>query len=154
MTKVIKLKGYLDTSVVSALFDNRNPERKALTEAFFEQSDHIEIYRSDLTLAEIARVSTQNMREKMQRFTRPFLVLESNEEVNVLTDELIQHGAVPQNSIEDAYHIAIAVVFGMDYLLSWNFRHLVRLKTIDVVRMVTTLKGYRPIQIVAPAELI
>jgi len=58
MTKVIKLKGYLDTSVVSALFDNGNPERKALTEAFFEQSDHIEIYISDLTLAEIARVSS------------------------------------------------------------------------------------------------
>ena len=35
-----------------------------------------------------------------------------------------------------------------------NFRHIVRLKTRDVVRMVTTLKGYKPIDILAPAELI
>jgi len=90
----------------------------------------------------------------MQLFTLPFIVLKNNEQVNHLSDELIQQGAVPENSIEDAYHIAIAVVFGMDYLLSWNFRHIVRLKTQDIVRMITTLKGYCPIKIITPAELI
>jgi len=64
MKQLTQLKAYLDTSTVSALFDERNLERKALTEVFFEQSSHIEFYLSDLTEAEMARVSNQDLREK------------------------------------------------------------------------------------------
>lgn len=42
----------------------------------------------------------------------------------------------------------------MDYLLSWNFKHLVRLKTRDIVRMVNTLKGLKNLEIITPAELL
>jgi hypothetical protein len=40
---------------------------------------------------------------------------------------------------EDAYHIAIADIHEMDFLLSWNFKHIVRRKTRDIVKMVNTL---------------
>jgi len=46
------------------------------------------------------------------------------------------------------------VLSGMDYLLSWNFRHIVRRKTKDVVRMVNTLNGVSQIEIMTPAELL
>jgi hypothetical protein len=42
----------------------------------------------------------------------------------------------------------------MDFLLSWNFKHLVRLKTKDTVRMVNTQKGYKNLEIITPAELL
>ena len=150
----MKLHVYLDTSVISAAFDERNPERKALTEEFLAQVDKFDVYISEITLVEIEKTTLEDLREKMRTLVQPFSVLKISDDVQGLTDELIRYGAVPPNSPEDAYHIAIAVIAGMDYLLSWNFRHIVRLKTRDVVRMVTTLKGYKPIDILAPAELI
>ena len=56
--------------------------------------------------------------------------------------------------VEDAYHIAIAVITDMDYFLSWNFKHIVRKKTRDIVRMVSTLNNLRQIEIMTPAELL
>jgi len=66
----------------------------------------------------------------------------------------MRHGAVPASYPEDAYHIAVAVVSNLDFLLSWNFRHLVRRKTRDIVRMVNTLNGLRQIEIMTPAEIL
>ena len=57
-----------------------------------------------------------------------------------LAKEYVKYGAVPESYPEDAYHIAVAVLNEMDYLLSWNFRHIVRRRTKDVVRMVNTLR--------------
>ena len=50
--------------------------------------------------------------------------------------------------------IAIATVNGMDYLLSWNFEHLVRVKTRRTVSMVNASLGYPYLDIVSPAEVI
>ena len=49
------MKIYLDTSVISALFDDRNPERKALTEEFFSKIEAYSTYISELTIAEIEK---------------------------------------------------------------------------------------------------
>lgn len=71
-----------------------------------------------------------------------------------LAKEYVRNGAVPESYPEDAYHIAIAVINEMDYLLSWNFKHIVRRKTKDIVRMVNTLNRFRQIEIMTPAELL
>jgi len=55
---------------------------------------------------------------------------------------------------EDAYHIAVAVLNDMDFLSSWNFRHLVRRRTRDIVRMVNTMNGLRQVEIMTPAEIL
>lgn len=66
----------------------------------------------------------------------------------------LDYEAVPPNYEEDSLHIAVAVFNGMDYILSWNFRHLVRNKTRDVVRMVNSLNGFRNIEIISPPEIL
>ncbi len=153
----MKLKIYLDTSVISARFDDRNPGRKVLTDNFFRrvtESDQFEVYISDLTIEEITKTKNLELKKQMQSCASFFTVLRSDtQEVITLVNQLLQHQAVPQQSREDAFHIAIAVVAGIDYLLSWNFKHIVRLKTKDIVRMVTTVQGYKPINIIAPTEL-
>jgi hypothetical protein len=77
-----------------------------------------------------------------------------DEESRALADEYIRHGAIPEDYPEDALHIAIASVNGMDCLLSWNYEHLVRIKTRRIVSMVNTSLGYPYIDIVTPAEVI
>ena len=53
-----------------------------------------------------------------------------------------------------SYHIAVAVWGGMDYLLSWNFKHIVGKRTRDIVRMVNTLNRVGQVEIMTPAELL
>ena len=148
------MKIYLDTSVISALFDDRNPERKVLTEEFFSEIRIYDTYISELTIAEIERTPDQTLRDKMKQAVKGFSILEINESVEELTKEYIKYGAVPESYPEDAYHIAVAVLNEMDYLLGWNFRHIVRRRTKDVVRMVNTLRKLKQIEIITPGELL
>lgn len=149
-----KLRVCLDTSVISALFDERNPERKSLTETFFREIANFESFISEITVAEIERTPDIGLRNKMKDAVKQFSVFPLTDEVEWLADQYIRHGAVPESYPEDAYHIAIAVMNELDYLLSWNFKHIVRRKTRDIVRMVNTLNNFRQIEIMAPAELL
>ncbi len=148
------MKIYLDTSVMSALFDDKNSERKALTEEFFSKIVIYNIYISELTVAEIEKTPDQTLRSKMKQLIKGFSVLEISESVEELAKEYVKYGAIPESYPEDAYHIAIAVLKEMDYLLSWNFRHIVRKRTKDIVRMVNTLRNLKQVEIIAPGELL
>jgi len=148
------MKIYLDTSVISALFDERNPERKALTEEFFSKIAIYTTYISELTIAEIERTPDQSLRDKMRQEIKKLSILEVNEAAEELAAEYIKYGAVPGSYFEDAYHISVAVLNEMDYLLSWNFRHIVREKTRDIVRMVNTLRNLKHVEIITPGELL
>ena len=123
-----KLKVYLDTSVISALFDDRNPERKSLTESFFSEIETFDIYISNITILEIENTPDKNLKSLMKERIKPFTVLSISEDVEELVKEIIQKGAIKTSYSEDAYHIAIALLNEMDFLLSWNFRHIVSKK--------------------------
>jgi len=144
----------LDTSVISALFDERNPERKSLTEDFFKEIEKFEAYISEITVAEIERTPDSELQNKMNGVISGFSLLSITDDVEWLSNEYVRYGAVPKSYPEDAYHIAIAVINEMDYLLSWNFRHIVRRKTKDIIRMVDTLNNLRQIEIITPGELL
>ncbi|ATZ61831.2 MAG: PIN domain-containing protein [Methanosarcinales archaeon Met12] len=149
-----KMRVYMDTSVISALFDERNPGRVSLTEAFFAEIGNFETFISEITVAEIERTPDIELRGKMKDTVSRFSVLSLTDDVEWIASEYIRHGAVPEGYTEDAYHIAIAVISEVDYLLSWNFKHIVRRKTRDIVRMVNTLNNLRQIEIMTPAELL
>ena len=83
-----------------------------------------------------------------------FSLLTISDEIEELTQEILQSNAINKVYSEDAYHIAIAIINEMDFLLSWNFRHIVRKKTKDIIRMITTLNNLRQIEIITPAELL
>jgi len=148
------MKVYLDTSVISALFDEKNPERRSLTWAFIKEIANFEAYISDITLVEIERTPDLELRNKMREMIPRFSILSVTDEMEWLAGEYIRYGAVPEGYPEDTYHIAMAVLNEMDYLLSWNFRHVVRRKTKDIVRMVNTLNRLKQIEIMTPAELL
>jgi len=152
------MKAYLDTSVISALFDEKNPERKSLTEAFLKRARILEVCISQITLVEIEQTPDVELRNKMRGAISQFSILRflynNVESVEWLAKEYVRYGAVPEGYPEDAYHIATAVISEMDYLLSWNFKHIVRRKTRDIVRMVNTLYNLRQIEIMTPAELL
>ena len=149
-----KLKVYFDTSVISALFDERNPERKSLTESFFKEIENFETYISDITIALIEKTPDEEIKNNMKEKITQFSVLTISDEIEELAKEIIRRGAINESYSEDAYHIAITILNEMDFLLSWNFRHIVRKKTKDIVRMISTLNNLRQIEIITPPELL
>jgi hypothetical protein len=77
-----------------------------------------------------------------------------NEEAKQLADMYIAAGIIPKRYRTDARHIAIASVSGIDIIVSLNFRHIVRHKTIIETEVVNIREGYKRVFIHAPAEVI
>ncbi|HMF33998.1 MAG TPA: PIN domain-containing protein [Candidatus Lokiarchaeia archaeon] len=145
---------YLDTSVISAVFDDENPERQSLTRDFFVISPNFQVFVSDFTLQEIAETSNLPLRNQMEQLIAPLSILPLTEDVEFLANEYLNAGAFRERNLGDAFHVAIASINQIDYLLSWNFKHLVRLKTRTIVNMVNTLNNYTQVEIITPAEFL
>jgi len=149
-----KIKVYLDTSVISALFDEKNPQRQFLTQLFFKSVESLDVYISEVVLAEIDDTRDTRLREKLKKTAISFKVLPINQESSILADEYVRQGAMPSDYPEDALHISIATVNSLNYLLSWNFEHIVKVKTRKIVNMINDSLGYPDLEIITPAELI
>ncbi|MCL2169985.1 MAG: PIN domain nuclease [Defluviitaleaceae bacterium] len=79
-----------------------------------------------------------------------YKLIRTTEEIELLADKIIEQGILTKKSYDDCLHIAAAVVAGCDVIVSWNFKHMVNIRTINGVRIVNILNGYRPIDIYAP----
>ena len=145
---------YLDTSVLSALFDTRNPERLEITKEFFATRASDRLLVSTLTLAEIAATANDELRGAMREVADGLEPVEITPDVDRLASLYVEAGAVVEAHSADAYHVAVAVTCKAHMVVSWNFRHIVRRRTRDVVNMVNTAQGYPHIEIVAPGELL
>lgn len=82
-----RMKIYLDTSVISALFDERNPERRSLTKAFFAEVGNFETFISEITVAEIEHTPDMEFRSKMMDAVSRFSVLSLNDDVEWIASE-------------------------------------------------------------------
>jgi len=149
---MMKTKIYLDTSVISALFDERTPERMAMTSDFWSKLDDYEIFISELVLEELERANEQ-FRNKMFSATKGFIVLKISKEAEELAQIYVKQGIFPEKYLDDALHVALTSVNQIGVLLSWNFTHLVKLKTRRMVSIVNLAENIMPVEIVSPPEL-
>lgn len=79
--------------------------------------------------------------------------LETTEEATNLAEVYSAHGALPPKFRNDLLHIALATVANVDVLVSWNFKHIVRLEKIRIFNAVNLELGYKPLQIYSPREV-
>lgn len=80
-------------------------------------------------------------------------LLDITDEVRDLADQLIEAGAVPQSEPRDALHIAIAAVNGVQYLVTWNFKHIANAAMRGRIESVCRDAGLEPPIICTPEEL-
>ena len=83
-----------------------------------------------------------------------FTKLSTTPTVDALTQQLLAAGAVPKSADADAEHIAIATVHGVDYLVSWNHKHLVNENQLRQINRVCEAAGFRPVIICTPTTLM
>ena len=152
-----KIKYYLDTSIFNFMFEEEDLEKKSLTEKLFEDLPQMAegIYISEEVVREISRAE-EPKRSKMEELLKkhtPYL-LRINTEVEELAEFYIKEGVIPEKYREDAVHIAAAVVNEIEAIISWNFEHIVKLKTRVMVNGINKLLGYHDIEICSPEEVV
>ena len=148
-----KLIIFLDTSVYSAMFDDRNLNRQNLTQEFWKALEDYELYYSEINIEEIDAVSDKDLRNKLQSLLKKGIKIEISREVKRLTEIYIKEGLIPEKYENDALLIALTSVHSLDILISWNFKHLVKRKTRIGVNLINLKEGYKSIEILAPPEL-
>ena len=149
----MKLRLYLDTSVITAHFDARRPERQAETQTFWRQLPQFEVSISDLTAVELQETADARLRKEMEEIVRPFSVIHLNAEMHELARYYLEQGIFPLAVLNDALHVACAVVSRQDVLVSWNFRHLVNRRRRTMINEANAMRRYPTIEIVAPPEV-
>ena len=154
MEKPIKL--YIDTSVWNFALETERPDC-LLTNEFLESINNGEysVFISDIILSEILN-AYESRRSKLQELLNiyDYEMLNLNDNARELANVYINEGLIPKNEINDAQHIAIATVHRCDFIVSWNFKHMVRAKVIMGVHHINHREGYGLIEIVSPQQFL
>lgn len=152
-----KIKYYLDTTIFNFVFEKEDQNKKNLTLKLFKDLPAIAegIYISDEVIREIGRAPEQKRAqlETVLKKAQP-LLFEIDTETIELADYYVKEKIIPPKYRADALHIAVAVVNGIEAIVSWNFEHIVKLKTRVMVNGVNKLLGYHDIEICSPEEVI
>lgn len=150
---------YLETSVISYL--SSQPSRDLIVAAnqqitrewWDTPRPDIELYISQLVIMEASAGDTAAAEQRRQLIDEiPSLTL--SEAAVALAERLVRERVVPEQAVEDALHIAIATVNGMDYLVTWNFRHIANAAVRSKIERVCRLAGFEPPVICTPQELL
>ena len=152
-----KLKVYLDTSVISYLYQLDAPERMEDTLEVWEmfRNKKYDVYISNIVLNEISGCNEEKLNILLEYLNEiEYTVVETDENTVELAEKFIDFGILRQKSFDDCQHIAAAILAGCDIIISWNFKHIVNVKTVRGVKVITTLEGYKDLMIYPPSVLL
>ena len=144
---------YIDTSVVGGYFDE---EFKEATNMLFQRLENKEVHFvvSDLLDLELLNAPA-HVKELLFNYSTDFFErVELTDEALQLADTYIEEKVVGKTSIEDCRHIALATIYKVDVLASWNFKHIVNLDRIKGYNSVNLRLGYAMIEIRSPKDLV
>lgn len=152
----IKQKLYLDTSIFNFIIAENDIEKRDITIEFFKKISQIgEIFISPVVTREVEETE-ESIRKTLIEILNRYkpTILELNEEIRSLAKEYIKANIIPPKYEDDVLHIAAAVVYQLDVIVSWNFDHIVKLKTRREVNGLNKILGYKEIEICSPQEVI
>ena len=108
---------------------------------------------SDLVILEASKGDAQRARDRLS-LLKGIKNLEITIESRRLASEILKIGALPGRAKEDALHISIAIVHGMDYLVTWNCRHIANSHIVKKIREFLDNKNFVLPEIATPEELL
>jgi hypothetical protein len=149
-------KIYLETTLFNFYF-NENREAHADTVQLFKdiETGKYEAFTSRYVVDELNN-APEPKRNKMLRLILEYNIpiLEPNDEAAKLADIYVADGVIPQRFRTDGLHIAIAAVNDLDMIISMNFQHIVKRKTVKMTGHINTMNGYHAVEIYSPMEVV
>jgi predicted nucleic acid-binding protein len=150
---------YIETSIISYIAARPSPDLmtaacQQVTAEWWETSRRsYNVVTSALVVAESQEGDAHTAKKRID-LLRGIPILKITEGARKLAGALTTEGALPAKAQADALHIAIATVHGVDYLLTWNCRHIDNPITKPLVRDVCISKGYVCPEICTPFEIV
>lgn len=149
----MKQRLYIDTSVFGGYYD---VEFEDFTIPLFQRINNKEF---KLLYSSVIQDELENAPEKVKNVIKGIDVsnsefLETTEESILLATEYITEGVVGKTSFADCLHIALATIYKADYLISWNFKHIVNVDRIRGYNSINIKKGYKELEIRSPRDFM
>ena len=150
---------YVETSVVSYLTARLSRDvvilgNQVVTREWWrDAAERFELVVSALVFEEAGDGDPQAARDRLAAL-EPLAVLDASNESIALAQALIQVHALPAGAAQDAAHIAIAVVNGVEYLATWNLRHIANPVAAHKIERACRDAGYEPATICTPSQLM
>ena len=156
----MKQKLYIETSVVSYLA--ARPSRDLLIAARQEATAEFwsKLHSSGFTghvstlVHQEARQGDPEQARKRTDAISSLVVLDIDQEAQALAEQILAAKAVPSEYPDDALHMAVAAVNGMDVLITWNFAHLNNPIARIKIRQIVEDNGYQCPEVCSPEELL
>lgn len=153
----MKPKTYIETSIVSYLTGWQSRDlvlaaHQQVTRDWWASRGDFELFASQFVLDEAAAGDEGASASRLTALA-DVAVLEVTEDAIVLAGRLIAGGGLPSQARVDALHVAMAAVHGMDYLLTWNCRHIANATLRGKIEELCREAGFEPPTICTPLEL-
>lgn len=153
----MKPKVYIETSIVSYLVsrpsrDHIQAAHQKLTKSWWDKRRRFVLFTSNVVLREASLGDPRIAARRLAALDRVAL-MHVSEEAMELAAELVRSGGLPRTAAADAFHIAVATVHGMDYLLTWNCKHIANALLRGRIETVCRAVGFEPPVICTPEEL-
>ncbi len=129
-----------------------------MTKAFFDliENDVYEVFISEVVVAEIKRAPAPVI-DKLLAVIEEYApeIVEVSQPMNLLAQAYLHRRIIPAKKIEDALHVAVASVEGLDAVVTWNFQHLANLRKAELFHSVNLEMGYyKKVEIITPMEVM
>jgi len=150
-------KIYLETTIFNFVFADDAPDKRADTLRLFEEikAGKYLPYSSVHATGEILKTK-DDRRDKMIDLIKKYKIeiLKDTDEIEKLASTYVAEKMIPEKYSDDARHIATASYYGLDMIVSWNFQHIVKVKTITLTESINIKYGYKRVLINSPTEVI
>jgi hypothetical protein len=159
LEEAVKPKIYIETSIPSYLTahlsnDLRVAANQIITNEWWEtRRSNFEVYISEFVIAE-ASLGNSDAAQKRLDTIADLPILSVTDAVRTLAKALVLEGPIPLNAEIDAFHIAVAAVNGVEYLLTWNCTHIANAILRPKIEEVCRQQGFEPPIICTPQELM
>ena len=149
-------KIYLETTLFNYYFET-DREAHPHTVALFAEiaAGNYTAFTSKAVMDELENAPLKKY-ERMLALTGeyPIQMLADNDTANKLADFYVAEGIIPVKYRMDGLHIALAAVYELDFVVSLNYKHIVKAKVKRMANAVNALHGYKPVEIATPMEII
>jgi predicted nucleic acid-binding protein len=155
----MKSKLYIETTIPSYLVSTPSRDiiiagHQQTTRIWWKsRKEFFDIFISQLVIDEASAGNPDQAKLRLEAI-QEFPQLEIIEEAVQLTAELLKAGVFPPKALTDAAHIAVAAVHGIEYLMTWNCKHIANATIFQSVREICLQQGYSFPTICTPEELL
>jgi len=154
----MRSKVYIETTIVSYLVASRSQDliqsaHQEITRQWWAERTQFDLFVSRVVVAEARRGDTRAAARRLAAL-RGIPRLASGRDVLRLADSLLRSGTLPAKARIDALHVGVAAANGIDYLLTWNLRHLANATIRGKIEQAVREAGMVPPIICTPEELM